>query len=69
MSGIKFEQFETQLFKGDRILILSDGVTECPDPDGKMFEEEGLERLMSDLHDVKGQAFLDALIWNLMSFA
>ena len=24
---------------------------------------------MSDLHDVKGPAFLDALIWNLMSFA
>jgi sigma-B regulation protein RsbU (phosphoserine phosphatase) len=69
MSGIKFEQFEVQLRKGDRILILSDGVTECPDPDGEMFEEEGLETLMSDLRNVKGPAFLDALIWNLMSFA
>jgi sigma-B regulation protein RsbU (phosphoserine phosphatase) len=69
MSGIKFEQFEIQLQQGDRILILSDGVTECPDPDGEMFEEEGLERLMSDLCNVKGPAFLDALIWHLTSFA
>ena len=69
MSVITVEQFEIQLQKGDRILILSDGVTECPDPGGEMFEEDGLEKLMCDLSNVKGPAFLDALIWNLASFA
>ena len=69
MSGIKFEQFEIQLNKGDRILILSDGVTECPGPNGEMFEEKGLEELMCDLRHVKGREFFDALIWNLTSFA
>ena len=68
-SGIKFEQFEIQLNKGDRILIFSDGVTECPGPNGEMFEEKGLEELMCDLRHVKGQEFFDALIWNLTSFA
>lgn len=69
MSGITFEQFEVQLAKGDRILILSDGVTECPDPNGEMLEEKGLEGMMSDMCSIKGPAFFDALIWNLTSFA
>lgn len=69
LSGIKFEQFDIKLNKGDRLLILSDGVTECPSPKGEMFEEEGLSLLMTDLHHIKGPAFFDALIWNLTSFA
>jgi sigma-B regulation protein RsbU (phosphoserine phosphatase) len=69
VSGVSFEQFEVQLDKGDRVLILSDGVTECPDPNGEMFEEEGLEKLMKDLRHIKGPAFFDSLIWNLTSFA
>lgn len=69
VSGVTFEQFEIQLHKGDRILILSDGVTECPNPEGDMFEEDGLEKLMQELSHVKGPAFFDSLIWNLTSFA
>ena len=69
MSGITFEQFEVQLAKGDRILILSDGVTECPDPKGEMLEEKGLESMMADMSSIRGPAFFDALIWNLTSFA
>ena len=69
VSGVTFEQFEVQLYEGDRVLILSDGVTECPNPDGEMFEEEGLEKLMKKLRHKKGPAFFDSLIWNLTSFA
>ena len=42
VDGIIYEQFKVSLSPGDRLLILSDGVTECPDPSGKMLEEEGL---------------------------
>lgn len=68
LSGIKFEQFELHLDPGDRILILSDGVTECPAPAGEMLGEEGLTDLMQELSEVRGPAFLEALIWRLVEF-
>ncbi|APX13956.1 fused response regulator/phosphatase [Tateyamaria omphalii] len=69
MSGISFTQFETQLHPGDRLLLLSDGVTECPGVDGDMLEEAGLADLMQDLAQVSGPAFFEALIWRLTEFA
>lgn len=69
MYGISFESFEIQLNPGDRIALLSDGVTECPNPDGDMLEEEGLAEMMTELKDIKGPAFFDALMWNLSNFA
>lgn len=69
MSGISFTQFETQLHPGDRILLLSDGVTECPRHDGEMLQESGLEDMMRDLSDVAGPAFFEALLWRLTEFA
>jgi sigma-B regulation protein RsbU (phosphoserine phosphatase) len=69
MSGIEFTQFETQLEPGDRLLLLSDGVTECPAQDGKMLEEHGLEEMLTDLADVHGPPFFEALMWRLVEFA
>ncbi|KEJ90667.1 chemotaxis protein CheY [Sulfitobacter donghicola DSW-25 = KCTC 12864 = JCM 14565] len=68
LSGVSFERYEITLNKGDRILILSDGVTECPGPDGDMLEEEGLATLMQELKTTRGPAFLEALIWKLSEF-
>jgi len=68
LSGVTFERFELSLHKGDRILILSDGVTECPGPAGTMLGEDGLTALMRDLSAVRGPAFLEALIWQLTDF-
>ena len=69
MFGVTFEDFEIQLNPGDRIILLSDGVTECPDQSGEMLEEEGLARMMDDLKNVSGQNFFEALIWNLGAFS
>ncbi|AXI48673.1 fused response regulator/phosphatase [Sulfitobacter sp. SK012] len=69
MYGITFEQFDLQLYQGDRLLILSDGVTECPDSTGDMLGEDGLSRLMDGLSDVHGPAFLESLVWQLSEFA
>jgi sigma-B regulation protein RsbU (phosphoserine phosphatase) len=68
LSDVSFEQFGIRLRPGDRILILSDGVTECPGPDGSMLDEEGLTGLMHDLVTTRGPAFLEALIWRLTEF-
>ena len=63
-----FDQFELTLNSGDRVLILSDGVTECPGPDGQMLGEEGLADLMGELAQIGGPAFLEALVWRLTEF-
>lgn len=68
LGGITFERFERTLHPGERILILSDGVTECPGPAGEMLGEDGLERLMQELSDTRGSAFLEALMWRLTEF-
>ena len=68
LAGTSFEKFEVTLNRGDRILILSDGVTECPGPNDTMLDEDGLTALMQDLAQTRGPAFLEALIWRLTEF-
>lgn len=62
ISGVGFSQFELQLFPGDRLVILSDGVTECPLADGTLLEEDGLATMLKQLHKTSGPAFFDALM-------
>lgn len=60
------DQFETRLEVGDRLLLYSDGITECRTSRGDMLEEEGLLRLIArGLPDRTGREFLDDLFWNL----
>lgn len=65
MSGISFSKFDAKLAPGDRLLLLSDGVTECPLRDGGMLEEAGLEKMVHELRDVRGAQFLETLVWRL----
>ena len=69
MPGVNFDQFEVGLSPGERLLILSDGVTECPNMVGEMLEEAGLEKLMADIRDISGPAYFEALIWELSEFS
>lgn len=69
LSGIKFDQFDLQMSTGDRLLILSDGVTECPDAAGDMLGEAGLAEMLADLRRFSGPALLSALVWKLSEFA
>ncbi|MDW3223711.1 MAG: fused response regulator/phosphatase [Paracoccaceae bacterium] len=65
ISGVDFSQFELQLHPGDRLAILSDGVTECPLADGTLLGEEGLEWILMKLQTTAGAAFFDALMVSL----
>ncbi|MEX0283821.1 MAG: PP2C family protein-serine/threonine phosphatase [Paracoccaceae bacterium] len=66
VSDVAFSQIELKLQPGDRLLLYSDGITECRRKSGEMIEEEGLKRLVSSLKDTsKGQDFLDDLFWAL----
>lgn len=66
--GATYEDFRIRLSHGDRLLMMSDGITECPDETGDMLEEMGLERLMKQNTAVSGERFLEALMWDLSQF-
>ncbi len=66
LPDIPFEQFETTLKVGDRLLLYSDGFTECRLENGEMLEPEGLLDLVDDCElNQGGPEFLDDLFWRL----
>jgi len=69
LPGVSFDQSKIVLKPGERLVIQSDGVTECPAPDETMLEEEGLIAVLEELKDVRGTALMEALIWRLADFA
>lgn len=70
VAGVAYDLFEITLTAGDRLLILSDGVTECPGGcSGEMLSEDGLARIMAELRGLRGNDYLEALTWKLADFA
>jgi len=69
LSTAEFDQFDVQLNAGDRLLILSDGVTECPNEQGELLGEEGLDALLRSLDGMEGNGLLEGLVWRLSEYA
>ena len=57
--------FEARLQPGDRLFLMSDGITEAEDSAGNQLGEEGLARLMRRASHLGGTPFLEALVRNL----
>lgn len=66
IAGATYHRVEEQLFPGDRLFLVSDGVTECPSPDGEELGEEGLTRILRDNHKAQNGVLLDALVQGLL---
>jgi sigma-B regulation protein RsbU (phosphoserine phosphatase) len=64
----EFEDFEIQIAAGERIILLSDGVTECPDGDGGMLGVNGFMTLVENISHLTGSAFFDTMLWDLTNF-
>jgi phosphoserine phosphatase RsbU/P len=60
-----WQTVEARLAPGDRLLMVSDGVIECPDSDGRELGQDGLERLLRQMAEMRGQALIEGLTWEL----
>ncbi|MBT9385692.1 SpoIIE family protein phosphatase [Pseudooceanicola sp. CBS1P-1] len=71
LPGASYEEVRLRLEPGDRLLLQSDGITECPvrgddgQEGGGLLDTEGLMALMAELRDSRGTAFLETLLWRL----
>jgi sigma-B regulation protein RsbU (phosphoserine phosphatase) len=67
--GAVYDDSELVLTPGDRLFLMSDGITECPGATGPDLGEEGLARLLLRLTNLESPALLEALVWELVEFA
>lgn len=63
LAGVSYSQFELQLSPGDRLLLYSDGFSECRLSSGDMLDQQGLLDLIARCRP--GPEFLDDLFWTL----
>lgn len=62
LPDIQYESKKFQLNQGDRIILYSDGVTECTDPSGEMFGETRLLALIERYKHLKPDRLLQQII-------
>lgn len=68
MKNAAFEEIFPNLAPGDRMLIASDGITECETPDGLPLGDEGLGAFLHENSALYGSALLEALSQSLADY-
>jgi len=66
---LTFETFEFKLKKDDKLLLYSDGLTECQNLSGDLLDDEGLEAIMLRHSASSGPDLLNDIVWELTEFA
>ena len=69
LDDVDWQANEIVLHAGDRLFITSDGVTECESPSGQMLDQAGLAELLHRNRALSGQAFMEALTWDLTNWS
>ena len=64
-----YDDSAVTLGAGDRLFLMSDGITECPGPTGLDLGEEGLALMLERLEGLDSPALLEALVWDLAAHA
>ena len=67
--GATYQSFSTVLLPGDRLFLVSDGVTECPDLAEVELGTEGLIEILRRSAHLSSPELLEALLWDLSGHA
>lgn len=65
IENAEWQRVEFWMEPGDRLFLVSDGVTECPVAGGGDLGEEGLAEVLQDLRQLAPAPLLEALVWRL----
>jgi phosphoserine phosphatase RsbU/P len=69
IEAASWNDFTIQLNPGDRLMLASDGITECPDQQGNLLDDTGLANILRRNACLKSNEFFETLLWNLSDFA
>jgi sigma-B regulation protein RsbU (phosphoserine phosphatase) len=69
ISGVGYDEVTFQLNPGDRLMLLSDGITECANPSGEELGHEGLAKMLKNNAALSSPDLLEALIWDLTNYS
>lgn len=69
LADASYESFSTRLEPGDRLILVSDGITECPNATGEELGQEGFDVMLRRLSALRGNELTEALIWELARWA
>jgi sigma-B regulation protein RsbU (phosphoserine phosphatase) len=64
-----YDRIEAHLNPGDRLFLMSDGITECADPTGIELGEQGLARILRQNARLTSPGLMDALVSELQRHA
>ena len=69
IDDITFERTEHLMRPGDRLFIVSDGVTECPNPSSALLDQEGFEQMLRPFVHKHGQDVINDIFIGLEAYA
>jgi sigma-B regulation protein RsbU (phosphoserine phosphatase) len=68
IEGARYETLTTTLHAGDRLFMVSDGVTEAANATGTLLDDEGFAALIRTKPDLRGLAMLEAIQQDLAEY-
>lgn len=69
LEGACYDEIEVALNPGDRMLIVSDGITDAASCRGELLGEEGLRAILQLNAPLSGHALLESMCWSVAAFA